>query len=219
MHGTTMIFLVVVPKLLGLATYLVPLMIGARDMAFPRLNALSFWLLLFGGLFLVVAHMHYALFGGTAFAMSAGVYYWFPKITGRLLSERWGQIHLWLTFIGFNLTFFVQHALGLMGMPRRVYTYPDLPYWGVLNLISTVGAFVLALAVLVFFWSLIVSWRHGEPAGDNPWNAWTLEWAASSPPAAHNFDRLPPVRSRRPLWDLAHPENPDWKRAGSGQGE
>jgi heme/copper-type cytochrome/quinol oxidase subunit 1 len=165
----------------------------------------------------VVAHMHYVLFGGTAFAMFAGVYYWFPKMTWRLLSEAWGKVHLWLTFIGFNLTFFVQHVLGLIGMPRRVYTYPDLPYWGALNLISTVGAFVLGIAVLVFLWNLIVSWYHGEPAGDNPWKAWTLEWATTSPPPAHNFDRLPPVRSRRPLWDLAHAEDPDWKRVGLRQ--
>ncbi|MCZ7570063.1 MAG: cytochrome c oxidase subunit I [Ardenticatenaceae bacterium] len=162
----------------------------------------------------VVAHFHYVLFGGTMFAVFAGIYYWFPKMTGRLLSEWWGQAHFWLTLIGFNLTFFVQHILGLIGMPRRVYTYPDLPYWGGLNAISTIGAFVLGFSVLVFIWNVIVSLSFGKPAGDNPWDAWTLEWATTSPPPVHNFDQVPPIRSRRPLWDLAHPENADWKRTG-----
>lgn len=151
----------------------------------------------------VVAHMHYVLFGGTFFAVMAGCYYWFPKMTGRLLSERLGKWHFWLTFVGFNMTFMVQHFLGLMGMPRRVYTYPDLPGWGLLNLISTVGAFILAGSVLVLIANVWVSLRRGRPAGDNPWDAWTLEWATTSPPPVRNFDRLPPVRSRRPLYDAA----------------
>jgi cytochrome c oxidase subunit I len=158
----------------------------------------------------VVAHMHYVLFGGTLFALFAGVYYWFPKIAGRMLSERLGRIHFWLTFIGFNLTFMVQHILGMLGMPRRVFTYPDLPWWGGLNMISTIGAFTLLAAMLVFAWNLIVSLRSGEIAGDNPWEAWTLEWATSSPPPLENFIRVPPVRGRRPLWDLAHPERADY---------
>jgi cytochrome c oxidase subunit I+III len=153
----------------------------------------------------VVAHFHYVLFGGTAFAIFAATYYWFPKMSGRMLSEPLGRLHFWLTIVGFNLTFFVQHFLGLMGMPRRVYTYPDLPGWGALNLVSTVGAFILALAVLVFLLNLALSLRSGEPAGDNPWSAWTLEWATTSPPAPHNFERVPPVRGRRPLWDQAEP--------------
>jgi cytochrome c oxidase subunit I len=161
----------------------------------------------------VVAHFHYVLFGGTVFGLLAGTYYWFPKITGRLLSESWGKLHFWLTFIGFNLTFFVQHVLGLEGMTRRVYTYPNLPGWGTMNLISTIGAFVLAASVLVFLWNVFISLRSGKLAGDNPWNAWTLEWATTSPPPVHNFDQVPPVRGRRPLWDLAHPENPDWKHS------
>jgi len=159
----------------------------------------------------VVAHFHYVLFGGTFFGIMAGIYYWFPKMTGRMLSEGLGKIHFWLMLVGFNLTFFVQHILGLIGMPRRVFTYPDLPHWGTLNLVSTIGAFILALSVLVFIWNVIASLRNGKPAGDNPWGAWTLEWATTSPPPVHNFDRLPPIRGRRPLWDFAHPDKADWK--------
>jgi cytochrome c oxidase subunit 1/cytochrome c oxidase subunit I+III len=157
----------------------------------------------------LVAHLHYVFFGGTVLASFAGIYYWFPKLTGRMLSESLGKWHFWLSFIGLNLTFFVQHVLGMMGMPRRVFTYPDLPYWGALNMLSTVGAFVLLAAVVVFAWNLGVSLKHGEEAGDNPWDAWTLEWATSSPPPVDNFTRVPPVRGRRPLWDLAHPELAD----------
>jgi heme/copper-type cytochrome/quinol oxidase subunit 3 len=161
------------------------------------------------GTYYLVAHFHYVLFGGTFFAVFAGLYYWFPKMTGRMLSERLGKLNFWMALIGFNTAFFVQHFLGLMGMPRRVYTYPDLPGWGLLNFISTVGAFLLGASVLVLLWNIVVSLRNGQPAGDNPWEAWTLEWATTSPPPVQNFDRVPPIRSRRPLWDLAHPENPD----------
>lgn len=159
--------------------------------------------------YFVVAHFHYVLFGGTFFAMLAATYYWFPKMSGRMLSERAGKWIFWLAVLGFNGTFFVQHFLGLMGMPRRVYTYPNLPYWGALNLISTVSAFILGLSVLLLLWEIFRSLRHGTVAGDNPWNGWTLEWATSSPPPEHNFQRLPPIHSRRPLWDLAHPDRPD----------
>lgn len=157
----------------------------------------------------VVAHFHYVLFGGTAFGVMAAVYYWFPKMTGRLLNEGIGRLHFWLMVVGFNLTFFVQHFLGLLGMPRRVYTYPDLPHWAALNMVSTIGAFVLGASALVLLVNALRSLRVGKVAGDNPWNAWTLEWAAASPPPEHNFDALPPIHSRRPLWDLAHPEAPD----------
>jgi cytochrome c oxidase subunit 1/cytochrome c oxidase subunit I+III len=157
----------------------------------------------------VVAHMHYVLFGGTAFAVFAGIYYWFPKMSGRRIPEFTGEAHFWLTLVGFNLTFFGQHFLGLMGMPRRVFTYPDLPYWGALNMVSTVGAFVLLVSVLLFLANLGVALAAGEPAGNDPWDAWTLEWATTSPPPADNFVRVPPVRSRRPLWDLKHSDDPD----------
>ncbi len=159
--------------------------------------------------YFVVAHFHYVLFGGTAFALFAGVYYWFPKMSGRMLDERWGKVQFWLTFIGFNLTFMIQHVLGMFGMPRRVFTYPPLPGWEAMNMISTVGAFVLAVAVLVLMINIVVSLRSGEIAGDNPWDAWTLEWATTSPPPPENFTRVPPVNGRRPLWDLAHPDRTD----------
>jgi cytochrome c oxidase subunit 1/cytochrome c oxidase subunit I+III len=164
--------------------------------------------------YFVVAHFHYVLFGGTAFALFAGSHYWFPKITGRMLSESMGRWTFWMVVIGFNLTFFVQHFLGLMGMPRRVYTYPDLPGWGTLNLISTIGAVILGLGALVFCVNILASLGFGAAAGNDPWDAWTLEWAAASPPLPHNFEHLPAVRSRRPLWDLKHPESPDWATQG-----
>jgi heme/copper-type cytochrome/quinol oxidase subunit 3 len=127
-------------------------------------------------------------------------------MSGRMLSEKLGKAHFWLMIVGFNLTFFVQHILGMLGMPRRVFTYPDLPGWATLNLLSTVGAVIMGVAALVFVANLVVSLRSGKLAGDNPWEAWTLEWATTSPPSPHNFERVPPVHGRRPLWDLAHPE-------------
>jgi cytochrome c oxidase subunit I len=160
--------------------------------------------------YFVVAHFHYVLFGGSAFAMFAGAYYWFPKITGRMLDERWGKVHFWLTFIGFNMTFMIQHVLGMFGMPRRVFTYPALPGWEAMNMISTIGAFLLAFGVLILMINVAISLRSGKVAGDNPWDAWTLEWATTSPPPPENFTRgVPPIRGRRPLWDLAHPDRTD----------
>ena len=158
----------------------------------------------------VVAHLHYVLIGGTVFALFAGIYYWLPKMTGRRLDERWGRVHFWATLIGFNLTFMIQYVLGMLGMPRRIYTYPELPGWQTMNMLSTVGAFIFALSVLIFVVNLGISLRSGVLAGDNPWNAWTLEWATTSPPPAENFTRgVPPIRGRRPLWDLAHPDRMD----------
>jgi len=154
----------------------------------------------------VVAHFHYVVMGASLFGIFAATYYWFPKITGRLLDERLGKWNFWLIFVGGTLTFFPMHFVGLMGMPRRVYTYPDLPGWGSINLLVTIGAFVQLVGVLVFLWNIYVSLRRGERAGDNPWQAFTLEWATTSPPPAYNFDTLPPIRGERPLWDLEHPD-------------
>ncbi len=162
--------------------------------------------------YVIVAHIHYVLFGGTLFGLFAGIYYWYPKITGHMLSERLGKWHFWLTVVGFNATFFVQHLLGFRGMTRRVWTYPDLPGWHVLNLISTIGAFILGASMLLLLLNLYRSRSRGAVSGDNPWEAWTLEWATTSPPPVYNFAEVPPVHSRRPLWDLHHPEEADWMR-------
>jgi cytochrome c oxidase subunit 1 len=149
----------------------------------------------------VVAHIHYVLFGGTVLGLFAGMYYWWPKMTGRLLSETLGKIHFWGMLIGMNLAFFPMHFIGLLGMPRRVYTYsPDLGV-STLNLVSTVGAFLIALSMLVFIWNIIRTRTKGKIAGDNPWQGATLEWATSSPPAVYNFAQIPTVHSRLPLWN------------------
>ncbi|OLE66846.1 MAG: hypothetical protein AUG09_05515 [Acidobacteria bacterium 13_1_20CM_2_68_7] len=129
-------------------------------------------------------------------------------MTGRMLSETLGKWSFWLMVVGFNLTFFIQHVLGLLGMPRRVWTYPDLPHWSAFNMLSTIGAYLLGASVLVFLYNVVLSLRRGPAAGDNPWNAWTLEWATPSPPPEDNFTLVPPVRGRRPLWDLAHSQAP-----------
>jgi cytochrome c oxidase subunit I len=148
----------------------------------------------------LVAHFHYVLGGGSLFGILAATYYWFPKMTGRLLDERLGQIGFWFMVVGFNLTFFPMHILGLMGMPRRTYTYPNLPGWGVINFAETIGAFIMAVAVLLIIWNVLRSIQSGAPAGNNPWNAWTLEWATTSPPPAMNFVTLPPITGPRPLY-------------------
>lgn len=150
----------------------------------------------------VVAHLHYVLIGGVALPIFAGVYYWFPKFTGRLLSERLGKWNFWLLFVGINVTFFPMHIVGLMGMPRRIYTYDAATGWGVYNLISTIGVVgFIVPGIAVFIWNVVRTLRRGERAGPNPWGADTLEWGVPSPPAQHGWSVLPIVRSRHPLWD------------------
>jgi len=150
--------------------------------------------------YFVVAHFHYVLIGGAVFPLLGAIYYWFPKITGRMLDEWLGKWHFWLAFVSFNLAFFPMHILGLMGMPRRVYAYQHEMPWAGLNLLVSIGAFLFAMSFALFFWNAIISYRRGLTSGDNPWDAGTLEWATSSPPPAHNFDFIPVVAHREPLW-------------------
>jgi cytochrome c oxidase subunit 1 len=161
--------------------------------------------------YFVVGHFHWVLIGGTLFGTFAGLHYWYPKASGRMLSERLARWQFWLLYIGFFLTFGPQHISGMLGMPRRIFTYEADRGWDFLNQLSTLGALIQAPSYLIFVYNVIVSWRKGQPAGDNPWDAWTLEWATTSPPPVYNFESMPTVHSRRPLWDLKHPDDPDWK--------
>ncbi len=161
--------------------------------------------------YFVVAHFHYVLIGGLLYALFAGFYYWYPKAFGRLLNRKLGLWHFWLFTIGFHLTFDTMHFSGFLGMPRRIFTYDPGRGWEMLNLIGSVGAIFQAVGVLCLVINILRSLRHGKVAGNDPWDAWTLEWATTSPPPVYNFESAPVVRSRRPLWDLKHPEDPDWK--------
>jgi len=151
--------------------------------------------------YFVVAHFHYVLIGGAVFPLIGAIYYWFPKMSGRLMSERIGRWVVGLLFVGFNLTFFPMHVLGLLGMPRRIYTYSPEMHWDALNLFSSVSATILAAGFLLFFIDVIRSLRRGPQAPENPWGASTLEWATTSPPPGYNFPRVPVVGSAQPLWD------------------
>jgi cytochrome c oxidase subunit 1 len=163
--------------------------------------------------YFVVSHIHYVLFGGAVMGMFAGMFYWYPKFSGRKLDEGLGKIQFWLFLIGLNLAFFPMHILGLLGMPRRQYTYAPNLGWDQLNLISTIGAFILAVGVIVFIvnWIKTMGFTKANAESD-PWDAFTLEWATTSPPPVENFVTIPVVRSKRPLWDIKHPEDPDWRR-------
>ena len=161
--------------------------------------------------YFVVAHFHYTLVGGFLFGMFAGFYYWYPKAVGRLLDRQFGLWHFWLFVVGFHLTFDTMHFPGLLGMPRRIFTYDAGRGWDTLNFVITIGALLQAAGILCFVINIVRSAKKGKPAGNDPWDAWTLEWTTTSPPPGYNFASAPVVRSRRPLWDLKHPEDPDWK--------
>ena len=161
--------------------------------------------------YFVVGHFHWVLIGGTLFGTFAGIYYWYPKVTGRMLSERLARWQFWLLYIGFILTFGPMHISGMLGMPRRIYTYEAGHGWEIWNQLSTIGALIQVPSYAIFVYNLVASLRKGKPAGDDPWDAWTLEWTTTSPPPSYNFEEVPTVHSRRPLWDLKHPDDPDWQ--------
>ncbi len=157
-----------------------------------------------GNSYFVVAHFHYVIVGGILFCLFGAFYYWFPKMSGKMYSEPLGKLHFWLFIVGFHLTFDFMHIPGLLGMPRRIYTYEPGRGWDTWNLIVTIGVFFQAAGILVFLGNLLWSYFRGKAAGSDPWDAWTLEWSTNSPPPTYNFYTTPIVQSRRPLWDLKH---------------
>jgi len=166
--------------------------------------------------YFVVAHFHQVLFGTTVFAGFGGFFYWYPKLTGRMFREGLAKLQFWLIFIGFNVTFLPQYLLGLQGMPRRIAEYLPADHFTTLNRISSVGAYITGFAFIVWMANMWISWRKPIPASANPWDGHTLEWAADSPPSHHNFEKLPPIRSQRPVWDMNHPEAADHKTSHNG---
>ena len=220
-------FLVAVPTGIKIFNWLGTMWGGRIHFATPMLFCTGFLsMFVFGGLtgimlavvpfdwqlsdsYFVVGHFHYVLIGGTVFGIFAAVFFWFPKATGRMLDERLGRWTFWLLMVGFTLTFLPMHVSGMLGMPRRVYTFQPgrgLELW---NLLSSAGVPFQILAVAIFAWNVLRSLVKGKPAGNDPWDAWTLEWTTTSPPPEWNFDQVPVCTSRRPLWDLKNPDDPD----------
>lgn len=169
--------------------------------------------------YFLIGHFHYVIVGGILFCLFAAFYFWFPKMTGRMMNETLGKWHFWLFVLGFQMTFDFMHVVGVLGMPREIYTYEPGHHWMIWNIVISAGAFIQAVAILIFVYNLIRSHFTGELAGNDPWDAWTLEWATTSPPPSYNFASEPMVRSRRPLWDLKHPEDPDWNYEFDSQKE
>lgn len=221
--------LVSIPTGVKVFNWLATIYGGKLNMASPMLFAMGFMsMFVIGGLtgimlavvpldwqltdsYFVVGHFHWVLFGGTVFGVFAGIHYWYPKVTGRMLSETLARWQFWFLFLGFILTFAPMHIAGILGMPRRIYTYMPNRNFDIWNQMTTIGAFLQAPSYLFFAWNLVYSYWHGRPAGDDPWDAWTLEWLTTSPPPSYNFEEIPVVHSRRPLWDLKHPDDPDWR--------
>jgi len=216
--------MIAIPTAMQIFCWIATLWNGRINLKAPLLFVLGFFfILVLGGLtgiilasvsldlqvhdtYFVVAHLHYVLIGGGVFPLIGAIYYWYPKFTGRLMSETLGRWNFWLFFIGFNVAFFPMHILGLHGMPRRIYTYPAESGWGMINFIVSVGGVIITISVLLFLINVVRSFRHGEFAGDNPWGASTLEWSISSPAPTANFEAIPVVHGREPLWEP--PQNP-----------
>jgi cytochrome c oxidase subunit 1 len=230
-------FLIAIPTGIKFFNWIGTMWRGNLTMASPMLFSIGFLVtFLLGGLtgillaappidfhvhdtYFVVAHFHYVLFGTIVFATFAGIYFWFPKITGRMLDERLGKLHFWTTFLGFHLTFLIQHWLGDAGMPRRYADYQSGDNFTTMHAISSIGAFLLGLSVLPFLYNVLRSYRYGRPAdADDPWGFGnSLEWATTSPPPRHNFTELPRIRSERPAFELHYPEAAQRFRDESGQ--
>jgi cytochrome c oxidase subunit I len=231
---TLMSFLIAVPTGIKFFNWIGTMWGGQISLRTPMLWSLFFMLnFLLGGItgvmlasapmdyhfhdtYFVVAHMHYVLGGGSLFAIFAAIYYWWPKMTGFMLRERTGRWVAILMFVGFHLTFLPMHELGLLGMQRRIPDYPANLGWTGLNELVTLGAYVMGLAALLFLWNVVESFRRREPAGDDPWEANTLEWATTSPPPEHNFTWLPPIRSDRPVFDWRHRDDPSLSALAGG---
>jgi len=222
-------FLVSIPTGIKFFNWLATMYGGRISLASPMLFCIGFLaMFLIGGLtgimlgaapfdfqltdsYFVIGHFHFVLIGGTLFGVFAGIHYWYPKVTGRMLSERLARWQFWLLLVGFLLTFGPMHISGMLGMPRRIYTYEADRGWVFWNQLTTIGAIVQMPSFAIFVYNIFASLWNGRPAGEDPWDAWTLEWATTSPPPGYNFEVIPTVHSRRPLWDQKHPDDPDWQ--------